>query len=149
MRETMDLKSLLLKRIDTRRFWRPFAEAPLKWKKTKASDLNVKSEMFGQEVEEELECVGESSKGFRFDLEVERKEAKEEDGTRLRAILELVADYKLKIKLPGDLIAKLLFQRENSTPLVRCSVEHGTTSSSNPQPDSPNPAAQLSSNGYY
>ncbi|CAA7041213.1 unnamed protein product [Microthlaspi erraticum] len=88
---------------------------------------------------EEIKNLRRSALGMR-PTESSQPQAKDEDGRRLRAILELVADYKLKIKLPGDLIAKLMVQRENSTPLVRC-----TTSSANPQADSPNPAAQLSS----
>ncbi|KAL1211668.1 FRIGIDA-like protein 1 [Cardamine amara subsp. amara] len=72
----------------------------------------------------------------------ESSQAKDKDAARLGAILELVADYKLEVNLPGDLIAKLMIQRENSAPLVRCSVEeHGTTSSSNPQANSPDPAS--------
>ncbi|XP_002862604.2 uncharacterized protein LOC9298680 [Arabidopsis lyrata subsp. lyrata] len=67
-------------------------------------------------------------------------QAKEKDAGRLRAILELVGDYKLEINIPGYLIAKLMIQRENSPPLVRCSVKHGT-SSTNPQANSPNPAS--------
>ncbi|KAF3489018.1 hypothetical protein F2Q69_00055345 [Brassica cretica] len=57
------------------------------------------------------------------------------DVGRLRAIVELVADYKLDIDLPGELIAKLVFLRENSTPPeLHCSVEvaeETCTSSSN------------------
>ncbi|CAH8389435.1 unnamed protein product [Eruca vesicaria subsp. sativa] len=46
------------------------------------------------------------------------------DVGRLRAIVELVADYKLDIDLPGELIAKLMLLRENSTPPeLHCSVE--------------------------
>ncbi|KAF8092040.1 hypothetical protein N665_0427s0019 [Sinapis alba] len=46
------------------------------------------------------------------------------DVGRLRAIVELVADYKLDIDLPGELIAKLMFLRDNSTPPeLHCSVE--------------------------
>ncbi|KAH0927881.1 hypothetical protein HID58_020137, partial [Brassica napus] len=58
--------------------------------------------------------------------------AKGRDGGRLRAILELVADYKLKIDLPGDLIAKLMVEGERSAPVAHCSVIH-VASSSNPQ----------------
>ncbi|CAA7041215.1 unnamed protein product [Microthlaspi erraticum] len=98
-------------------------------------------------LKKEIKNLRRSALGMR-PTESSQPQAKEEDGRRLRAILELVADYKLKIKLPGDLIAKLMVQREkNSIPLVRCSVEHGTTSSSNPLADSPNPATQLSRNG--
>ncbi|CAN8260403.1 unnamed protein product [Cochlearia groenlandica] len=59
-------------------------------------------------------------------------QAKEKDVVgRLRAILELVADYEIEINLPGDLIVKLMLQRESSTALDGCSLEHGA-SSSNP-----------------
>ncbi|XP_010485892.1 PREDICTED: FRIGIDA-like protein 5 [Camelina sativa] len=76
----------------------------------------------------------------------ESSQAKDKDAGRLRAILELVADYKLEINLPGDLIAKLMIERENAAPQVRCYVEH-VTSSSNPQAASPNPvSAQRSLN---
>ncbi|KAF2545273.1 hypothetical protein F2Q70_00023995, partial [Brassica cretica] len=56
-------------------------------------------------------------------------QAKEKDNGRLRAVLELVADYELGIDLPGDLIAKLMVQGERSAPEVRFSVEHDTSSS--------------------
>lgn len=59
----------------------------------------------------------------------ESSQAKEKDGGRLRAILELVADYKLEIDLPGDLIANVMVQGERSVPLVSFFVEHDTTSS--------------------
>nr|VDC73279.1 unnamed protein product [Brassica rapa] len=62
----------------------------------------------------------------------ESSQEKERDGGRLRAILELVADYKLKIDLPGDLIAKLMVEGERSAPVAHCSVIH-VASSSNPQ----------------
>ncbi|XP_010421475.1 PREDICTED: A-kinase anchor protein 9-like [Camelina sativa] len=76
----------------------------------------------------------------------ESSQAKDKDAGRLRAILELVADYKLEINLPGDLIAKLMIERENAAPQVRCYVEHAT-SSLNPQAASPNPvSAQRSLN---
>ncbi|CAE5966162.1 unnamed protein product [Arabidopsis arenosa] len=79
----------------------------------------------------------------------ESSQAKGKDAGRLRAILELVGDYKLEINIPGYLIAKLMIQRENLPPLVRCSVKHGT-SSSNPQANSPNPAsAHRSPNPAY
>ncbi|XP_023645247.1 FRIGIDA-like protein 5 [Capsella rubella] len=46
------------------------------------------------------------------------------DVGRLSAIIELAADYKLDIDLSADLIAKLVFQRESSTPhVLYCSVE--------------------------
>ncbi|XP_013640266.3 FRIGIDA-like protein 1 [Brassica napus] len=59
----------------------------------------------------------------------ESSQAKEKDDGRLRAILELVADYQIGIDLPGDLIAKLMVQGERSAPVVRFSVEHDTSSS--------------------
>lgn len=43
-----------------------------------------------------------------------------------------MADYKLKIDLPGDLIAKLMVEGERSAPVAHCSVIH-VASSSNPQ----------------
>lgn len=56
---------------------------------------------------------------------------KNKDVGRLRAIVELVADYKLDIDLPGELIAKLMFLRENSTPPeLHCSVEVAEATSS-------------------
>ncbi|KAJ0262714.1 hypothetical protein HA466_0032110 [Hirschfeldia incana] len=56
---------------------------------------------------------------------------KNKDVGRLRAIVELVADYKLDIDLPGELIAKLMFLRENSTPPeLQCSVEVAEATSS-------------------
>ncbi|KAJ4892901.1 hypothetical protein Rs2_19695 [Raphanus sativus] len=60
-------------------------------------------------------------------------QAKEKDWGRLRAILELVADYKLEIDIPGDLVAKLMVEGERSVPLVSFFVEHDTSSSSAPQ----------------
>ncbi|CAH2046334.1 unnamed protein product [Thlaspi arvense] len=64
------------------------------------------------------------------------EKAEIKDVGRLRAIVELVADYKLDIDLPGDLIAKLMFPREDSTPpALHCSVEAAEEtcpSSSNP-----------------
>ncbi|CAH2055071.1 unnamed protein product, partial [Thlaspi arvense] len=76
----------------------------------------------------------------------ESSQAKEKDGARLKAILELVEDYKLEVSLPGDLIAKLMIQRENSTPLVHYSARHRTSSASNPQAKFCNVAsAQVSS----
>nr|VDD47336.1 unnamed protein product [Brassica oleracea] len=68
----------------------------------------------------------------RSALENRSSQAKERDGGRLRAILELVADYKLKIDLPGDLIAKLMVEGERSAPVAHCSVIH-VASSSNPR----------------
>ncbi|CAH8306096.1 unnamed protein product [Eruca vesicaria subsp. sativa] len=59
----------------------------------------------------------------------ESSQVKEKDGERLRAILELVADYKLEIDLPGDLIAKVMFQGERSAPVAHWYVEHVTSSS--------------------
>ncbi|CAA7041212.1 unnamed protein product [Microthlaspi erraticum] len=61
----------------------------------------------------------------RSALEMRSSQAEDEDARRLRAILELVANYNLQIKPPRDIIrlfAKLMVQRENST-----------TCSSNPQ----------------
>lgn len=40
-----------------------------------------------------------------------------------------MADYKLEIDLPGDLIANVMVQGERSVPLVSFFVEHDTTSS--------------------
>ncbi|KFK23552.1 hypothetical protein AALP_AAs53505U000400 [Arabis alpina] len=49
----------------------------------------------------------------------ESSQVKDKDAGTLRAILELVADYNLQVELPGDLVAKLIVQREKSTPLAR------------------------------
>ncbi|CDY41920.1 BnaC05g46840D [Brassica napus] len=68
----------------------------------------------------------------RSALENRSTESSQRDGGRLRAILELVADYKLKIDLPGDLIAKLMVEGERSAPVAHCSVIH-VASSSNPR----------------
>ena len=43
-----------------------------------------------------------------------------------------MADYKIKIDLPGDLIAKLMVEGERSAPVAHCSVIH-VASSSNPR----------------
>ncbi|XP_024010982.1 uncharacterized protein LOC18016306 [Eutrema salsugineum] len=52
------------------------------------------------------------------------EKAENRDVGRLKPIVELVSDYKLDIDLPGDLIAKLMFQRQNSTPpVLHCPVE--------------------------
>ncbi|CAL9241803.1 unnamed protein product [Arabidopsis halleri] len=52
------------------------------------------------------------------------EKADNKDVGRLRAIVELAADYKLDIDLSADLIAKLMFHKENSTPpVLHCSVE--------------------------
>ncbi|XP_010546648.2 PREDICTED: FRIGIDA-like protein 5 [Tarenaya hassleriana] len=44
-------------------------------------------------------------------------QVKGKDARKMRAILELVSDYKLDIHLPGDLVAKFMFQRGNQSQL--------------------------------
>ncbi|CAA0407704.1 unnamed protein product [Arabidopsis thaliana] len=52
------------------------------------------------------------------------EKADNKDVGRLKAIVELAADYKLDIDISADLIAKLMFHKENPTPPeLHCSVE--------------------------